>query len=108
MQHKSITASDITKSAIKELTWKGYKVWRHNQIRVPGRAFIGERGAADITGYCKKSGVRVECEVKTKTDRLSNEQIEFLSEAKKAGCITLIATVNEKGNIIVNEFNPSL
>lgn len=97
------SASDITKSAIQELTWRGFKVWRHNQLRVPGRAFTGEKGAADITGFCTKTGLRVECEVKTKSDRLSPDQVHFLTEAKQAGCITLIAT-QEKNNIVIKEY----
>lgn len=88
----NLTANEITKIAIKELTLRGCKVWRTNQIPVRGRAFIGLPGVPDITGFHKRTGVAVYAEVKAKGDTLSEAQRTFLSEAERAGCHTLIAT----------------
>ena len=87
-----MTASQITKSAISKLTSMGNYVWRQNQIRVPGRAFIGEMGLPDIIGFCKTSGVAVYCEVKTDSDKLSPYQITFLNRASKSNCKCYLAT----------------
>jgi hypothetical protein len=81
--------------------------WRQNQLRVPGRQFTGMPGASDITGYLTKQilfdemkwpgGTRIECEVKTWNDKLSDEQIDFLSSARRAGCLCLVAYQDLKG-----------
>jgi len=60
-------------------------VWRQNNLRVPGRKFIGMKGMPDIIGH-SQDGRAVYCEVKTENDRLSQEQIEFMDAAQKAGC----------------------
>lgn len=95
------TASELTKSAITRLKIEfGADVWRQNQIPAPGRAFIGRKGVGDITGYTQRQiifkekviqpGTRVECEVKAWGDVLSEDQVNFLSEATKAGCLCLV------------------
>ena len=101
---KNLTASQITESAIKELTYRQCEVWRQNQIPVPGRRFVGKRGLADIIGFHRKTGVFVMCEVKTKNDKLSPEQIELLVKVRASGGLALIATENDKGNIELKEF----
>lgn len=98
---REYTASEITDYAIKVLTLLGYKVWRSNNLAVKGRRFIGQKGVGDITGYKRFTGVRCECEVKTKRDKLSDDQIDFLNEAKENGCEVYLAT--QKGNEIVVE-----
>jgi hypothetical protein len=87
---KHYTAGEITKWAIAELTSFGFHVWRANNIAIPGRKFIGMKGMPDIIGYdC--GGVAVWCEVKTANDKLSTEQIVFLTMAADAGCRCYIA-----------------
>lgn len=98
-----ISTSDITKSAIKELSYRGYEVWRQNQIPVKGRKFIGKRGLSDIIGYRKSDGKSVYCEVKNTGDSLSDDQKEFLDKAKSSGCITLVAGV-KSGLISIEEY----
>ena len=82
--------------AIKELTYRNCIVWINNNLAVRGRKFIGRKGVSDIIGFHGKTGVSVWCEVKTKNDRLSADQIAFMNEAKDAGCIVLLA-VDEDG-----------
>jgi hypothetical protein len=88
----SLTASEITKSVLKELNARGCEMWRQNQIRVPGRRFVGKRGVGDTIGYHRRTGLFVAVEVKTENDTLSDEQIEFLSKLGKSGGIALVAT----------------
>ncbi len=92
----ALDKSVIRESAIKELTWRGYTVWRNNNIAVRGRKFIGRLGVSDLIGITK-DGRWVACEVKTLNDRLSDDQIDFLNDIKKAGGVALIATQGDHG-----------
>jgi penicillin-binding protein-related factor A (putative recombinase) len=85
-----LTKSTIRASAIKELTWRGHDVWIQNNIAVRKRKFIGRLGVSDVIGITK-DGRWVACEVKTLYDRLSDEQITFLNNVKKAGGLAFIA-----------------
>ena len=49
----------ITKFALMKLESMGCYVWRNNNLSIPGRKFIGERGVADIIGFHKSSGKAV-------------------------------------------------
>lgn len=91
---KEFSASEITQYAIKVLTLQGYCVWRNNNLAVKGRTFIGRKGCADITGFKRGTGVRIEVEVKKIGDVLSQDQRKFLSEVSEAGGIALIASQN--------------
>lgn len=91
-----LTKGQITDKAIKELSWSGCEVWRNNNIAIRGRKFIGRKGVPDIVGFHKIHGTAVYCEVKTESDRLSEEQIAFMDAAKAAGCIVLMA-VDDNG-----------
>src|SRR5688572_13737238 len=85
-----LTKATIRASAIKELAWRGYDVWINNNIAVRGRKFIGRRGVSDIIGITK-DGRWVVTEVKTLNDVLSDDQIIFLNDIKKAGGEAYIA-----------------
>lgn len=87
---KELTKGEIRESAIKELTWRGHDVWIQNNIAVRKRKFIGRLGVSDVIGI-SKDGRWVACEVKTIGDRLSDEQITFLNNVKKAGGLAFIA-----------------
>jgi hypothetical protein len=86
-----LTASQITKHALEILNAWGYYVWRNNNLSVPGRKFIGEKGVSDIIGYHKQTGQAVYCEVKTINDKFSKEQMLFMSRAKAAGSLCIVA-----------------
>ena len=58
---KDLTAGMITKIAMIEMEMKGYFVWRHNNLAVPGRKFNGLKGVPDIIGFDKKTGLSVFC-----------------------------------------------
>jgi hypothetical protein len=88
---KELTKAHIRASAIKELTWRGYTVWVQNNLAVRGRKFIGRRGQSDIMGFRNKDAVIVATEVKTLNDRLSDDQIIFLNDVKKAGGLAYLA-----------------
>ena len=79
-----LTKGFIRESAIKELTWRGHDVWPQNNLAVRGRKFIGRKGVPDVIGFTR-SGLFIACEIKTVNDYLSDEQIEFMNNVKKAG-----------------------
>lgn len=102
---RELTASEITESALTELRWRGYECWRQNQLRVPGRPFRGKKGLTDIQGYHKLTGIALYTEVKKIGDTLSDDQIKFLTDAKKAGCHCKIASQDKQtGNFILKDF----
>lgn len=101
---KKLSANEITKSAIKELEYRGVKVWRNNQIPVKGRRFTGLLGVPDIIGHHKKTGVFVGCEVKAKGDSLSDEQRDFLTELQQSGGLALMAIQNDFGKVEIIDF----
>jgi hypothetical protein len=92
-----MTSNEITKSALIELKYRGFEAWRNNNLAVRGRTFIGKNG--------HEAGKFLMCEIKGKGDKLSKDQIELLTTAKKSGCIVFIATVNE-GRFIMKEYIP--
>lgn len=100
---KSLTKGYIRESAIKELTWRGYDVWKNNNIAVRKRKFIGRLGVSDIIGITK-DGRWVACEVKTLNDRLSDDQKKFLTDVKKTGGVALVARQGEGGAVILENF----
>lgn len=100
---KELTASQITATAIKILESRFCFVWRQNNLAVRGRTFNGLKGVPDILGFQKHTGVSVFCEVKTKTDKVSQFQIDFMNRAKTSGCHCLIAT-DEDGKVILKEW----
>lgn len=53
---QELTKGAIRESALKELSYKGYEVWRQNNIAVKGRKFIGRKGVSDIMGFNKRTG----------------------------------------------------
>ena len=88
---KELTAGQITRDAMLMLEGMHYFVWRNNNLAVPGRKFTGLKGVSDITGFDKRTGKAVYCEVKSKNDKVSEYQRNFMVRAKTAGCIVLIA-----------------
>jgi len=100
---KELTSAEITEMAITQLKYLGFEVWRANNIAVKGRKFIGKRGCADITGYHKQTGRRLECEVKKIGDDLSAEQKKFLIEISEAGGNAYVAFDNGNGSIRIDD-----
>lgn len=101
---KELTKGQIRESAIKELSWRGYDVWKQNNIAVRRRQFIGRYGVSDVMGFCKKTGRIVACEIKTLSDRLSDDQIKFLTDVKNAGGLAFIASQSACGAVEVREW----
>jgi hypothetical protein len=100
---KELSKAQIRASAIKELTWRGFTVWVQNNLAVRGRKFIGKRGQSDVMGFRNKDGVILACEVKTVNDKLSDDQITFLNDIKKAGGIAYLA-VDNNGRVELKEW----
>jgi hypothetical protein len=92
---KELTAGQITRDAMLMLEDRNCFVWRNNNLAVPGRKFTGLKGVSDIIGFQKISGIAVYVEVKTKNDKVSEYQRNFMIRAKTAGCIVLIAYDDE-------------
>jgi hypothetical protein len=74
----------------------GFTVWRQNNLAVRGRKFIGKKGMPDIIGY-DSEGCAVWCEVKTINDKISEHQIDFMTDAMYAGCRVLICMQDKEG-----------
>lgn len=102
---KELSASEITQQTLKILSLQGYEVWRSNNLAVKGRKFIGRKGVGDITGYCKKTGRRLECEVKKIGDTMKEEQHEFLMGILKAGGIALVARQQGR-EVVIEPYEP--
>lgn len=98
-----LTAGMITKIAMLELERRNCFVWRSNNLTVPGRKFVGLRGVPDICGFHKETGIAVYCEVKTKNDKLSEYQLNFMNRASLSNCLCLIA-IEENGNVILKQW----
>ena len=86
-----VKSNKLTQWAIDVLSADGSQVWRHNNLAVKGRKFTGRKGVPDIIGF-NKDGISIYCEVKSGNDKLSEEQIEFMTHATSMGCYTWIAT----------------
>lgn len=69
----------------------GINAWRNNNVRVPGRVFIGEPGAADIFALLPPYGTLCAVECKTKTGVQSDDQKKFEAKVKAAGGIYILA-----------------
>lgn len=88
-----VDTNKFTKACIQLLTFKGFEVWRNNNVAVYDKTIGGFRknstklGVPDIIGYQKKTGRAIYVEVKTGSDRLSDEQRAFLINALQNGCI---------------------
>lgn len=98
-----LTAGMITKIAMQELERRNCFVWRSNNLPVPGRKFIGLKGVPDICGFNKATGMAVYCEVKTKNDKLSEFQINFMNRASQSNCLCLIA-IDENGSVKIKQW----
>ncbi len=99
---KELTEGEIIKQAIAELSFRGFEMWRSKQPSKKGRQFLGKKGAADITGYHRYTGIRCECEIKTIGDSLSDDQKNFLHDVQNAGGYALIAHDNGNGGIYIS------
>lgn len=99
---KELTAGQITRDAMVMLEERHCFVWRNNNLSVPGRKFTGLKGVPDIVGFQKMTGVAVYCEVKTKNDKFSEYQKNFMIRAKTAGCICLIAYDGDGQTLLKN------
>lgn len=93
---KHYTASELTEYAIHQLTMMGCTVWRQNNLAVRGRKFIGKKGMPDIIGY-SDIGTSVYCEVKTINDKISEDQIDFLTDAMYCYCRVFICMQDKEG-----------
>ena len=95
-KRRPLTKGEITKAAIEQLQYMGFKAWMENNLAVRGRKFIGQKGKSDIIGYHRGTGIALFVEVKTVNDKFRDDQKEFLNEAAAEGCLCFIA-VDENG-----------
>jgi len=80
---------NLYQQIIDYLTLRGCYVWR-NSTGARGRYRFGKKGAADILGVDPRGrAIAIEC--KLKDGRLSQEQIEFLSEHRRRGGLSIVA-----------------
>ncbi len=102
---KRMSAGQIAEGAMQILKERNCEVWRQNNLSVKGRKFIGKKGIADISGYVKGTGIRVECEVKADGDTLSDDQMDFLFDFKGSGGWAFVARQNELGYVELYEYH---
>ena len=88
---RHLTAGELTTYALRVLNAWGCTVWRQNNHATRGRKFIGMKGVPDIIGH-DLEGRAVYAEVKTVSDRLSRDQVEFMSLATRKECLVFIFT----------------
>jgi hypothetical protein len=83
------TSKQLTDYAKKFLTLKGFKVWNNTSAGIVGggRFVSVAKGIPDITGFRLSDALFIGVEIKTKTDKLSEHQIEFMELLVKAGGI---------------------
>ena len=92
------TANELTKALVKWLNLNGWVVWRQNNAAIYDKKrevyrknSVGRKGVPDIVGYRKRDGVATFVEVKVGKDRLSDEQRYFIDQAKRSGCVAIVA-----------------
>lgn len=95
-----MTAAELTKWAKEQLTDKGMRVNRVNNIPVRRRKGTVQKGWADLQGY-SEDGIYVACEVKTKNDRLSPEQTERLQDIVNCGGYAYLCMEDKEGAILI-------
>ena len=66
-------------------------LWRYNNLRVPGRKFIGLLGVPDMIGMIKPYGRFIGIEVKSKDGKQSRMQIKFMEKCRKYGGLYILA-----------------
>lgn len=101
----SLTKGEIREAALKHFRAIGFKCWRNNNTSpTRRRTFIGEYGVPDIIGYQVNreyftGGEFIGIEVKTKGDKLSQYQKDFLTNLNRSGGFGYIAEDDSKGGI---------
>ena len=105
------SANDITTAAILWLNLNGFKAYRNNNGAVydPKKQCFRKnknllKGIPDICGFHKATGKALYIEVKAGKDKLRPEQIQFLQEAEKGGCITGVIRKSEEIETIINQY----
>lgn len=102
---KHLTKGEITKSAIEELTYRGFDCWpENNTTPVRHRHFTGRKGKPDIIGFGANYrgtgvGIFLGCEVKTINDTFSDDQITFLNNLDLAGGAAYVAYQTKSGEL---------
>ena len=77
-------------SLFEPLSW--IKVWRQNNHRTPGRAFIGLKGVPDIIGHERPHGTMWGIEVKEPGGNGQSEfQKDFQADLEKDGGVYILA-----------------
>lgn len=97
-----MTAAELTKYAKDIFKLRQYRINRVNNIPVRRRKGTVEKGWADLQGYTKE-GIYVACEIKTKNDRLSPEQMNRLHDVKLCNGLAFIC-IEEDGQPLLIEF----
>ena len=81
--------NDLQRQAIQLLEAYGMFAWRQNNLRVPGRKFIGKKGVPDVIAV-QKNGPSWWIEAKGSQTRQSAEQKAFQEEIEKRGHVYVL------------------
>lgn len=105
---------DIQTIIMSYLRLKGFKVWRCNSGRgfyehkgVKRMVTYGERGMPDLMAISPKYGGRLVCiEVKSKTGKATQAQIDWLMNAEMHGAKTIVARDVKEVEQLLNSLKP--
>lgn len=82
--------SDIQTEILEWLLWRGFFVWRNNNLAAPGRKFRGLYGTPDIIGILP-DGRFLGIEVKSKKGKQSVYQATFQERCEDLGGLYILA-----------------
>jgi hypothetical protein len=103
IKYPELSASDLTAFALEMLRLKRYRVRRVNNVGVyKKRANQVEPGWPDVQGYTDR-GLACLVEIKKNGDKLSDPQIERLTDCHECGGVALIC-YQKNGNAELIDF----
>jgi hypothetical protein len=89
-----VTETQLSKAILDALRAAGYVVWRNQSGTVRARRgvmHLAPKGTPDLVGYDPKTGLLIGVEVKLESGKVSQEQLDWLTDAFLAGCRTGVA-----------------
>ena len=85
-----MTESEIQKQILSWLEFSGIEAWRQNSGKGKHNMYLAPAGTPDIIGYMP-DGRFIGIEVKQPTEQQTDNQVEWMEKAIKAGCVVFVA-----------------
>ena len=112
--HDGYTATQLQNYCINKIQNDlGGVAWRNNvgKLRVANRFVpFGKVGSGDVIGFLPPHGRFVSIEIKTRNDRMTDEQTEFLFRVRELGGLAFIveSIADVDGGLEVNDDNTTV